>query len=236
MKDSDLLQALLQIPPDLSFVRERLLTDQYSSRQVTELGRCFAEECWNEDLDRDDQGYYSKEFAYYWKEPNTVSDHHSFFLYEVFDLLLQFGLDPNYTVAGDLGLMDYVFHIVNGYIAADTLRLLFDHGGDPHLVSDGEDMFNQICFDVDFDAVEQTDRRRYDSLVHCWMVLLAYGGKTTDEGGTVDVFTEYSDNIRVKFDLKKLKEHRNYYVGITAGPHLTTHIFDKRTYWEVARF
>lgn len=97
-------------------------------------------------------------------------------------------------------------------------------------------MFDQICFDVDFDAVEQRDRRRYDSLVHCWMVLLAYGGKTKDEGGTIDVFTEYSDNIKVKFDLKKLKEHRNYYVGVTHGKYLTVNIFDKRTYWEVARY
>lgn len=68
------------------------------------------------------------------------------------------------------------------------------------------------------------------------MVLLAYGGVTKDEGGTIDVFTEYSDNIKVKFGLKKLKKHRNYYVGVTHGKYLTVNIFDKRTYWEVARY
>ena len=236
MEDSTLLQALLQVPPNLTFVQEQLQTGQYSPQQVTELGYRFAEECWNEDLDSEDRGFYSEEFDYYWREPDAVPERHSFFLYEVFDLLLKFGLDPNHTVAGDYGIMDYIFHIVNGYVAADTLKLLFDHGGNPHLISDGENMFDQVCFDVDFDAVEQTDRRRYDSLVHCWMVLLAYGGKSTDEGGFVDVFTEYSDNIKVSFDLKKLKEHRNYYIGVTHGQHLTINIFDKRTYWEVARF
>lgn len=237
MEESNLLQALLQVPPNLTFVKEQLSTGQFSPQQVTELGYRYAEECWNEDLDSDDREFYSEEFDYYWREPDAIPGRHSFFLYEVFDLLLKFGLDPNHTVAGDYGIMDYVFNIVNGYVAADTLQLLFDHGGNPHLICDRENMFDQVCFDVDFDAVEQRDRRRYDSLVHCWMVLLAYGGATKDEGGAIEVFTEYSDNIKkVKFDLKKLKDHRNYYVGITHGKYLTVNIFDKRTYWEVARY
>ncbi len=236
MEDSDLLQALLQVPPNLKFVQEQLLSGQYSPQQVTELGYHYAEECWNEDLDADDSEFYSEEFEYYWREANTIAGRHSFYLYEVLDLLLKHGLDPNYTVDHDFCLMEFVIGIVNGYIAADTLNLLLESGGNPNLISSGENMFDQICFDVDFDAVEQRDRRRYDSLVHCWMVLLAYGGKTKDEGGTIDVFTEYSDNIKVKFDLKKLKEHRNYYVGVTHGKYLTVNIFDKRTYWEVARY
>ncbi len=236
MEDSTLLQALLQVPPNLTFVQEQLQTGQYSPQQVTELGYHYAEECWNEDLDADDSEFYSEEFEYYWREANTIAGRHSFYLYEVIDLLLKHGLDPNYTVDHDFCLMEFVIGIVNGYIAADTLNLLLESGGNPNLISSGENMFDQICFDVDFDAVEQRDRRRYDSLVHCWMVLLAYGGKTKDEGGTIDVFTEYSDNIKVKFDLKKLKEHRNYYVGVTHGKYLTVNIFDKRTYWEVARY
>ena len=236
MENSDLLQALLQVPPNLTFVREQLLSGRYSPQQVTELGYHYAEECWYEDLDADNSEFYSEEFDYYWREANTIADRHSFYLYEVIDLLLKHGLDPNYTVDHDFCLMEFVIGIVNGYIAADTLILLLESGGTPNLISSGENMFDQICFDVDFDAIEQRDRRRYDSLVHCWMVLLAYGGKTKDEGGTIDVFTEYSDNIKVIFDLKKLKEHRNYYVGVTHGKHLTVNIFDKRTYWEVARY
>ena len=139
MEDSDLLQALLQVPPNLKFVQEQLLSGQYSPQQVTELGRRYAEECWNEDLDSDDDQFYSEDFDYYWRESDAIPGRHSFFLYEVFDLLLKFGMDPNHTVAGDYGIMDYVFHIVNGYVAADTLKLLFDHGGNPHLT------FNRSC-------------------------------------------------------------------------------------------
>ena len=46
MEDSDLLQALLQVPPNLKFVQEQLLSGQYSPQQVTELGYQYAEECW----------------------------------------------------------------------------------------------------------------------------------------------------------------------------------------------
>lgn len=236
MEDNELLQALLQVPPNLAFVRERLETGQYSHQQVTEVGYRYAEECWGEDLDSNDEGFYSEEYDYFWRAADAVPGRHSYYLYEVFNLLLQFGLDPNHTVDGDYGIMNYILHIVNGYVAADTLKLLFDHGGNPHLISGGESLLDEVCFDVDFDAVEMTDRRRYDSLIHCWMVFLAYGEASTEEGGTIAVFTEYSDNLQVKFDLKKLKEHRNYFIGITCEPHPTLHIFDKRTFWEVARY
>ena len=138
-------------------------------QDVQEPGQC---------RDADDSEFYSEEFEYYWREANTIAGRHSFYLYEVIDLLLKHGLDPNYTVDHDFCLMEFVIGIVNGYIAADTLNLLLESGGNPNIISSGENMFDQICFDVDFDAVEQRDRRRYDSLVHCWMVLLAYGGKT----------------------------------------------------------
>lgn len=233
MNENELLKVLLQVPPDLALARQQLKSGRYTPQQVTEVGYQYAAECWNEDLDSDDSEFYSEEFNYYWREPDAISGRHSFYLYEMFELLLQYGLDPNYTVEHDFGILDYVFSIVNGYIAADTLNLLFEHGGDPHLISSGESIFEQACFDIFFDAVEQTDRRRYDSFVHCWMVLLAYGGKSTVDGGTVDVFTEYSDDVKVKFDLKKLKEHRNYYLGVTHGLQITVHIFDKRSYWEV---
>ena len=160
MEDSNLLQALLQVPPDLIFVQEQLQSGQYSPQQVTELGYQYAEECWNEDLDADNSEFFSEEFEYCWREADTIADRHSFYLYEVIDLLLKYGLDPNYTVDGDCCLMEFVIGIVNGYIAADTLILLLESGGNPNLISSGENMFDQICFDVDFDAVEQRDRRR----------------------------------------------------------------------------
>ena len=49
MENSDLLHALLQVPPDLTFVQEQLLSGRYSPQQVTELGYHYAEECWYEE-------------------------------------------------------------------------------------------------------------------------------------------------------------------------------------------
>ena len=97
-----------------------------------------------------------------------------------------------------------------------------------------EDLFRHIDFDVWFDTVEQYMRWRFDAMVHIWMVLLAYGGKLEDKAPAVQVFNEYdSDEL---FDLRKLKNHRNYYVGLsTLNNQRTIHIFDKKTFWEVAR-
>ena len=72
MEDSNLLNALLHVPPNLTFVQEQLLTGQYSPEQVTELGRRYAEECWNEDLDSDDDQFYSEDFDYYWRESDAI--------------------------------------------------------------------------------------------------------------------------------------------------------------------
>ena len=65
-------------------------------------------------------------------------------------------------------------------------------------------------------------------------LLLAYGGKTEGKAPAVQAFKEYdSDTL---FDLRKLKDHRNYYVGLsTLNDQRTIHIFDKKTFWEVAR-
>ena len=79
----------------------------------------------------------------------------------------------------------------------------------------------------------------YDSLVHCWMVLLGFGGKPTGGRPPVDLVDEWTLKEFVPFDIKKLKDHKNYAFTLThttnRGNSPTIHIFDKRTYWEVAR-
>ena len=130
--------------------------------------------------------------------------------------------------------MDSLKYIDNEYVAADTMALLMEHGGDPNLMVNNEDLFRHIDFDVWFDTVEQYMRWRFDALVHILMVLLAYGGKIEGAPPSVQVFRGYdSDSI---FDLQKLKDHRNHYVGLsTLNDRRTIHIYDKKTFWEVAR-
>ena len=109
-----------------------------------------------------------------------------------------------------------------------------EHGGDPNLIVDGEDLFRHIDFDIRFDTVEQYMRWRFDAMVHMWMVLLSCGGKIEGKVPAVQVFKEYdSDDL---FDLRKLRDHRNYFVGLsTLNVRRTIHIYDKKIFWEVAR-
>lgn len=120
MNENELLKVLLQVPPDLALARQQLKSGRYTPQQVTEVGYQYAAECWNEDLDSDDSEFYSEEFNYYWREPDAISGRHSFYLYEVFELLLQYGLDPNYTVEHDFGILDYVFSIETITLASPT--------------------------------------------------------------------------------------------------------------------
>jgi len=60
--------------------------------------------------------------------------------------------------------------------------------------------------------------------------MLAYGC----ESSGIKVFREY--NSDALFDLKKLKDHRNYYYGLSCeNGDRVIHIYDKKTFWEVAR-
>ena len=230
-------EKLFEIPPDFSVFDEITPT----ADQASELAAEYVEECWNEgvavrdDLDFSYNGYLS------WcnKEPSVVPNLHSTYLYEVIDFLLQFGMDPNYTRDGDWSLMEHVMHVVNGYIGADTIKLLLENGGDPNLVTDHDTVFGAIDHDVGFDALEQNDRRAYDALVHCWMVLIGFGGRPINGTTPLDLFSEWNPHAERPFELEKLKNHKNYSFVLThttnRGNSPTIHIFDKRTYWEVAR-
>ena len=100
-----------------------------------------------------------------------------------------------------------------------------------------ETVFECIDEDIWFGAIEQEIRWRYDAWVHVWMVLLAYGGEIPGKGPMVETFREYGNYMTdEKFDLKKLRDHREYYFGLTKDNYeYVLHIFDKRTFGEVAR-
>lgn len=227
---------LFQIPPEFAALSDINL----SPAEATELGIAYAVECWG-DMDSSEDDYSSDgKYEWYWREPEIIPNRHSTYLYQVIEFLLKHGLDPNYSVPGDYGIMDYIANTVNGYVAADTLQLLFENGGDPNHISNGESFFDGIDFDIWFGAVEMEDRRRYDSLVHCWMVMIGYGGQPYNGASPLDLFNEWHPEIgTIPFELDRLKDHRNYTFGIThvsnRGDAPTLHIFNKRTYWEVAR-
>ena len=230
-------ERLFELPPDFSAFDEVKPTPD----QASELAAEYVEECWSETVTVTDDVDFSYEGYLSWcnKEPTINPSLHSTYLFEVLDFLLQYGMDPNYTKDGDWSLMEHVMHVVNGYVAADTLKLLLENGGDPNLVTDHDTVFSAIDHDVGFDSSGQLDRRAYDSLVHCWMVLIGFGGKPSNGTTPLDLFDEWNPHGNNRFNVEKLKDHKNYTFGIThstnRGNSPTIHIFDKRTYWEVAR-
>ena len=237
-KSQKLFELLMQLPPDFAAAEALLKQDDFSPEEVTKVAICYAEESAMDIADtfctsRDD----CISFFGVMPPDGVIPGLHSTYVYEVVQFLLPFGLQPNgvYSDGSDeYNIMDSLKYIENEYVAADTMALLMEYGGDPNLVVDHENLFRYIDFYVWFDTVEQYMRWRFDALVHIWMVLLAYGGKIEDKAPAVQVFNEYdSDEL---FDLRKLKDHRNYYVGLsTLNNQRTIHIFDKKTFWEVAR-
>lgn len=219
-----LLETLLVTPPDYTAARNRLQEKKITVESVTKVGIRYAEACFGDygDLSEHPQ--------------DTVLHSNSTDLYDVIKLLLEFGLDPNAiyeTHSGQHNIMDQMQYIDNGYCAPDTLALLLEHGGNPNLVIDGESIFESIDFDIWFGSVEQEIRWRYDIWVHMWMVLVAYGGEIPGKGSAVHVFQEYNSNVR--FDLQKLRNHRDYYFGLSMeNNERRLHIYDKKTLWKVA--
>lgn len=233
-ESEELLAHLLIIPPDLSAIESLIRDRQYTPDVISRAGYDFVDCCFGEDR------YYEEESQkHQYEEAVLDTSKNSAYLPQVTELLLKFGLDPNAICDGD-NIMSAVQYVVNEYVAADTLALLLEHGGKANLSFYGFNIDGDLDFDIMFDAFDQPDRRAYDSLVHCWFVLLAYSNNMIQGKEAVTVFNEQRCDCKIEnFKISDLKQHRNYYFGISnvsdRGENWSFHIFDKRTRWEVAR-
>lgn len=232
-KSARLLSDLMEIPPDFSKI-ENTLRIGLSSEEITKAVISFIDNCYMEDLDAK---FENATFS----SPAIDKALHSAHLYSIVEYLLPRGLDPN-AVYDEDSVLDFLPHIVNEYAAADTLGLLLANGLDPHLVLYDGDFFWGLDFDVFFDAFNMYDRRRYDALVHCWLVCLGYGAGKENGKERVICFPDrdHNDEFDIKpFEISDLKEHRNYTFALSnvegQGENWSLHIIDKRTLWEVAR-
>ena len=234
-KSEELLKQLLIMPTDLTATESLLKEKNYGSDEVSRAGYDYAEYCWSECADYIDSHY--DEFCC--SRAKNISGIHSTKMLEVFKLLLKYGLNPNAICEGE-SIMSCVSSVYNGYVAADTLALLIENGGDPHSIIDGEDLFRYTDFRVMFDAFNMENRAFYDSVVHCWFVMLGYSDNQYNGRELVTVFTERRSECDLDdFKISDLKDHRNYTFAITnvpgRGNNWSLHIIDKRTFWEVAR-
>ena len=222
-----LLEKLTAIPPDLKEIKNIINEGKYSAEDVSIIGAVFIyNSCGYMDT--------SDPLNYIPIEP------HSPYIYDAVKLLLKHGLDPN-LVYDQINIMQSLLSVATPYVAADTLALLLENGGRVDLEVDGDRIFDDLDFDIIFGAYNQEARCFYDSWVHCWMVMIGYGARLKDGSIPVETYKVFDEKYieSSPFDPALLKEHQNYTFGISnvpgRGENWSLHIFDRRTFFEVAR-
>ena len=231
----ELLAQLMKTPTDRAAIEDLIQRKHYTPEEISRSGFDFAEKCFLEDLEYLDAHF--EEYAQ--AEAKLIPGLTSAEMPSVFKILLKYGLDPNAFCENET-VIESVAAVPNGYVAADTLALLLENGGDPFQTAGEESPFDAIDFKVIFDAIEMGNRMVYDAAVHCWFVLLGFTAGREEAKDRVDVFSvRRSECDLPPFELSDLKDHRNYTFAITnvagRGENWSLHIIDKRTFWEVAR-
>ena len=167
-----LFDLFMALPPDYPCI-EQLIKDENCSRECISETFCkFAEECF---CDCD-------EFMYQHGRKPLDEEIHSTYVFPLCELLLKYGLDPNYVFGeknDEHNAMYEIYWIDKPYVAADTLKLLLEHGGDPYAEIDGESIWHLSDFDIYFDvshgyAQEKEYKQKFDNRIHFWLVLRGF--------------------------------------------------------------
>ncbi len=212
----------------LERLKEELETGRYSADEVSFAGYKYVDDCLC-DLSEDGWNPIERDFGEF------VSGYPSSHMVEALELLLHYGLDPN-RVYGDFcdggNIMSELRFIDNGYVAADSVALLLEHGGDPSLKLFGNSLIRDLNTDLWFDLANQEYRVSYDAFVHYWMVFIGYGARLEDGRIPFDLCEGH--------DLSELKNHRDIYFGAIhsdrSDDHMEICFFNKYTNWEIGRY
>lgn len=219
-----------------SALRKELDTGRFSPEDVNRAAMDYVQTCM--DLRHGDH-YKGGERRYGETLPGYEDSH----VVEALEILLDYGLDPNkkYVELDDQGRIRDCWNIMlelwttgNGYQAADALYLLLSHGGDPSLKLVYVTVTDEVTDSVEFEIGQREDMNDYafDALIHYWLVLIGFGGKSVNGSCPLDPVRD--------FDLSQLRNHRNYYYGKIYTKESKDGwqycIFDRHTNREVARF
>jgi len=229
-----LFEVMWKMPPNYDEIKAAI-DNNMSPEETTNTTLHFIdnvrEEEWQDDILNE---FPMSEFAF-------VESIHSSYLPELMRFLIENGLDLDLPGSSERGLR-HLLYLENGYVAADTFRVLFENGFDINAEDDGETLFESIDFDIIFGRVEQFNRRRYDVWFHTWLVFVGYGAEPENGTSPVDIVYEEGENEEFglkEFEIGDLREHRNYDFAISyivnKGENKTIIIYDKRTRYEVAR-
>ena len=175
-----LLDRCMALPLRLDDVEAELKRGRYSPDDVTRCAITYAESCFCE----------YRDFETEHGRPPRAEELHGTYLPGLILLFLRYGLQPNAIYGegdGHSNIMDSLSFVDAGYAAADAMRLLLAHGGDPTLVVDDESIFDRLDFNIAFDAVNQEDRRLYSTCVHMWLEMIGYGGRMNGNNCPVEL-------------------------------------------------
>ena len=218
-----LKKIFLEVPPDWEGAKAILNQQVFSSETLMEVAVDAINNCCCEyrEAGRQNTGNVRIEAL------------HSGYIYQVIDLLLQYGLNPN-DEFDHVNLMWNSQYIDAPNIGASVLRLLLEHGGNPNYkpLDESETLFEYVAFKVGFDDLDED----YKHIVQCWMVLMAFGGnygKSTKppvemlNGNDVKIFKEFE---LFDFWIETLSDKP----GQTG--YCIMHVYNKNTKEEVARY
>lgn len=224
-----LYELLWQVPPDLKAAEKLLASGEYSSDDVSIVALMYVGECFEDGLARTALTDETKPIK---PSPYDAG------ICNVVKLLLPYGLDPNAIIYGR-NIMWELRYIRTPYVSADVLYLLLAAGGDPDLdVVGSGNLIEQTCFDVSYDTTGQIDRIAFDCLIHYWMVLMGYYADSKPKDYPLETYSCKNCYGWYPFCSANLKNHEDYYFGLSITekdtPHI--HIYDKKSFWEVARY
>lgn len=150
------------------------------------------------------------------------------------DILLKNGLNPNYFDQDNENVMFATQYIEDTVVGPQIMKMLLESGGDPNLDISDSGLKEGTLFEYIDEKICMGDGdEKNESLVRCWLLLMAYGGKY-DSGG---ISLEMLDGTPIEAfkDVEKYRIELEYLPGKGALPSFCFHIFDKETNKEVAR-
>ena len=202
---SAMIELLTEIPPLWEKARESLDALCLPSETLSYIAWEVVEPCFFEYDDLPGNDNYEN------PGDNENINHelfHSFYLYDVFELLLEYGMNPNGIITIDNHEENIISKIGlsgNGNVAARCTRLLMEHGGNPNLEVDDDVIFLEdiadLTFDIDFGYYNlRYYRKHFRAKFQRWLVLLAYGGVLENGNAPVKMQNGYSVEIFKEFE------------------------------------
>ena len=215
-KTEYLLSMLMKLPPSLDVIEKELQATEYTAEEVTLAACKFADNCFLECRD------FKEEFG---RMPNK-EEAHSSYIYDICELLLKYGLNPNLIIE-DTNIMYELRYVDYKYMAAETLKLLLENGGDINIDYGDEPLFQGLDFDIVFDVVELDNKELFDKEFKLWILMIGYGATIKDNKCPINIVTGYP--------IEQFRDFKNFTYEIEfLEKDWVMHIIDVRTNKEVA--